>query len=158
MTEQIRGDRALAALADSRDRSAIRDWVSNGCPHSICKEDSNNTRIYIVDEVVDWCRNRGIDFYSKDAEPTALQQQKLRQETHKANDLEDKEKIRRGEWASVQEFEETTVVLLQQVKRLMVEVVGEVKKEAKLKGSAAEQIDAKLISGFNRIADIDLGE
>ncbi len=155
MEELIRGERNLALKADGRSRITIRQWVDNGCPHST----DGDTKLFNESEVVAWCKPRGIDFYDKDQkEPTALQAEKLRQETYKANELEHKQRIREGEWASVQEFEDTTIVLLQQVRRLMTEVVGDIKKAAKLSGSKAEEIDAKLITGFNKIADIDLSE
>lgn len=155
MTDQIRGERALAQLADGRSKTTIRQWIENGCPHSL----DGTTKIFEESDVVEWCSGRGIDFYDKDKqEPSQLQQQKLRQETHKANELEFKERLREKEYSPVSEFEETQVVLLQQVRLLMIEVVEDVKKKAKLKGKEAEEIDAVLISGFNKIADIDLSE
>lgn len=153
MTELIRGERNLAQLADGRSKTTIREWVENGCPYSL----DEKTKIFVESECVAWCSSRGIDFYDKDKkEPSQLQQQKLRQETYKANELEYKELIREKEYAPVKEFEDTTVVLLQQLRQLMIEVVDDVKRAAKLKGKEAEKIDAKLIEGFNKIADIDL--
>lgn len=64
MSDTIRGDRKLAALADNRHRTAIMDWVGNGCPHTICSAD-NKTRVYNLPDVIDWCNDRGLNFYDK---------------------------------------------------------------------------------------------
>lgn len=157
MSETIRGDRELGVLADNRSRSTIRDWRRLGLPHQVCPDD-NKTIIYDLDQAVSWCADRAIDFYSKDNEPTPLQQEKYRQEKYKADEAEHKARIRDMEYAPVRQFEETQIVLLQQVRILMVSIVEDIKKKAKLKGSEAEAIDAELIAGFNKIADIDLSE
>ena len=158
MPEVVRGDRELAALADGRSRETIRDWRNSQIPHSICPEDGK-TIIYIVSECVEWCSDRGIDFYDKEKkELTQLQQQKFRQELYKADELEHKARIRDREYSPVSEFEETQVILLQQVRQLMLEVFEDLKKAANLKGSEAEKLDAQLTAGFNKIADIDLSE
>ena len=149
----LRGTRELAAAADNRARQSVREWVENGCPHSL----DGNVKIFMESEVIAWCEERGIDYHDKDKrELTATQQEKFRQERYKANELQHKEQLRKKEYSSVAEFEETTDNLLVQLRSLMVEVVAEIKISAGLSGNKAAAVDKQLADGFNRIAGMDV--
>ena len=123
------------------------------------RDDGEGNAIYNIAECVAWCRERGLDFFDKDKkEPSLLQQQKLRQETHKANELQFKEQLRNNEYCLVTEatsaIEETAQALMQAT----VEIVEAIKVEAGLSGSAAERIDAELAARLNAIATRGVGE
>ena len=146
----IRGTRNLAAAAANRSKTTVEQWCENGCPYKL---GGGGTRIFSRKAVAAWCQTRGIDFDSKETEPSLLQQQKLRQETYKANELQYRERIRNREYAPVADFEDAMSAMLQQVARLMTLTVDDIIKRTKLKGKDAEVIHAELIKGFNLIAD-----
>ena len=108
--------------------------------------------LFTVGECVAWCADRGLDFFNKSQQLTPVQQQKYRQELHKANELEHKERVRKGEYGSVAEFERLTAAMLQQLRLHMIEIATELKEIGGVKGKQGETMDAKLIEGFNRIA------
>ena len=151
MSSLVRGFEKLGLAADGRAVKTVREWVDKGCP--VTRE--GDVHVFDVDKVRSWCNERGLDFDDKSKkELTELQQQKLRQETYKADEMKRKDLIASGEYSSVEEFESTIIRVLTDVRRLMVETVTEIKDEAGLTGKAAEKIDAMLIDGFNRIADL----
>jgi len=153
--EIIRGDRNLAERADKRARGSIRDWKDKGLPFTLCPKDGV-TALYVLGDCIEWCAARGLNFFDKAKELTPVQQEKYRQERFKANELEHKELIRTKQFDSVSKFERETDKMLVQLKSLMIEITTDIKKAAGLKGKKAEEIDAKLATGFNRIAEMDL--
>jgi hypothetical protein len=149
---EIRGARELAVAANDRARSSIRDWVKSGLPYRT----EGATQIFNTEEVIGWCVDRGIDFFDKaKKEPSPIQQEKYRQERHKANALQHSERLRELEYTNVAEVEEKAVLMMQQLMRHTKVVVDEIKARAGINGKAAEDIDALLIKGFNEIADLE---
>lgn len=159
MTETtVRGDRKLAEAADGRHRTTIMDWVENGCPHSICDKDEK-TRVYYLPDVLDWCAGRDLDFYNKDAEKDGdeLKRERIRKLKLEANKLEHDEKVRQGLFVPVAEVERITLSSLQQLKTMMNEVFDNLKAMSpELTAAQEEELDAQLIDGFNRIANIEI--
>ena len=85
-----------------------------------------------------------------------INEQKARKTKLEADRLEHMHKIDRGEYGSVTEFERLTAKLLQQLRLHMLAIANELKEISGVKGKKGEAMDAKLIEGFNQIAEMPL--
>lgn len=162
--DTIRGDRKLAKAADGRHRSAIMDWVSSGCPHTICQDD-NKTRVYELPEVIAWCGNRGIDFYNKQNPANGgskstpeldaqYNEQLLRKLKLQCKKLELEKQIREGTYIHVDSWMPKYERGLMEIKAHINDCFDNLKSFNRDMTAAEElEIDKLITTGFNRIAD-----
>jgi len=162
--DTIRGDRKLATAADGRHRSAVMDWIGSGCPHTICQDD-NKTRIYQLPEVIEWCANRGIDFYNKKNPANGgskstpeldakYNEQLLRKLKLQCKKLELDKQIREGKYIHVDSWMPKYERGLQEMKSHIIECFESLKSFNRKMTAAEElEIDKIITAGFNRMAE-----
>lgn len=156
MTDQLRGWRALAEHYD-RAVPTVRDWADNGCPHT----KDGNVHVFLIEEVDAWLQTRSgvissdsnlLDGASDD-DRDALLQARIRKLQLESDALQRKKEEDNELTGRIADFEQATITTLNHVKQHMNDLFDELMELANITASEKEQLKAKMIDGFNDLAD-----
>jgi len=147
---QIRSWKKIAARWN-RDERAVRNWRERGAP--IYRGDDD---VYFTDEdeLDAWLESR--DAGKSDGDSSDLTEQRTRKTKLEADALERKKQLDMDLYVPVEAAEKAFLAVKTRYKQLHIELFNEMLELSDLPPADKEKLQAKLVDGFNEIAEVQL--